>query len=94
MHHDDAHGTSTANAPRARSSSACPRFLLIDPVPGSCVVFNGSVPHFVLPSPESAGQAGVEGEGTLRISAAFNFGACDPVLTHCYVQVSPKLHFA
>ena len=55
--------------------------LLIDPTPGTCVVFPSFVPHLVLPTPA----VGAAAAAPLRLSLAFNFGACDPVMAHVLV---------
>lgn len=71
--------------------------LLLRPVPGTCVIFPSFIPHFVIPiaqptlSPVAqlhpASGAGAEASSRrLRISIAFNFGACEPVLTQLFVQ--------
>ena len=55
--------------------------LLLDPTPGTCVVFPSFVPHLVLPTPAVEAAAAAP----LRLSLAFNFGACDPVMAHLLV---------
>lgn len=87
-------GPSAAALARVEEDEA-PHFLLIDPTPGTCVVFPSFVPHCVLPAqlgPEAAPPpAGAAGEGVksdsapLRLSIAFNFGASDPVLAQALV---------
>lgn len=59
---------------RRRKQPACPDFdpcpyLVIDPKPGTLVIFPSFVPHFVVPTEH------VE----KRVSVAFNFGPCDSV---------------
>ena len=46
-------------------------FLLVDPVPGSCVVFPSCIPHFVIPA--AAGARAADGRGEDRLSVAINF---------------------
>ena len=58
------------------------RYLLIDPVPGTAIVFPSFLPHFVLPAPPP--RAGAAPEDEARVSVAFNFGATDPVVAHCF----------
>ena len=55
--------------------------LLLDPTPGTCVVFPSFVPHLVLPTPAVEATAAAP----LRLSLAFNFGSCDPVMAHVLV---------
>ena len=55
--------------------------LLLDPTPGACVVFPSFVPHLVLPTPAVEAAAAAP----LRLSLAFNFGSCDPVMAHVLV---------
>ena len=57
------------------------RCLLLDPTPGACVVFPSFVPHLVLPTPAVEAAAAAP----LRLSLAFNFGSCDPVMAHVLV---------
>lgn len=93
----------TAAAAAATAGAAERRFLLVDPTPGTCVVFPSFVPHFVLPTAPARPGGGDEGCGSgnsdgggggggggeapaLRLSVAFNFGACDPVVAHAFVQ--------
>jgi len=61
------------------------RYLLIDPTPCTCVVFPSFIPHFVLPTPAAASP-----HDTRRLSLAFNFGFCDPVLAHVHVLPGVK----
>ena len=65
-----------------------PEFLLIDPVPGSCVVFPGFLPHFVIPTARarSSSSSSSEASAAVRLSAAFNFGSCEPVSATMWVQ--------
>ena len=58
--------------------------LLLDPTPGTCVVFPSFVPHLVLPTP-AAEVLEVAAPPPLRLSLAFNFGSCDPVMAHVLV---------
>ena len=67
----------------ARKQSTSMQYLLIDPVPGTCVVFPSFIPHFVIPAAVIAGT--VVGSAHIRQSVAFNFGACDPVLAHVLI---------
>ena len=92
--------TATATAAAAAAAAAAVaaaerRFLVVDPRPGTCVVFPSFVPHFVLPTPparpddaggDDGGGGGREAPAALRLSVAFNFGACDPVVAHAFVQ--------
>jgi hypothetical protein len=67
------------------------RLLLIDPTPGTIVVFPSFLPHFVLPCPPSSHQmtaASGNDVTSLRLSVAANFGACEPVLAHTVVLPS------
>lgn len=69
-------------------SSPAPQYLLLNPEPGTAVVFPGFLPHFVLP------MLGIErtkhDSSVHRISCAFNFGERDPVLVHMFVQPGPQ----
>ena len=67
----------------AEGKHAC--CLLVDPTPGTLVVFPSFVPHFVLPTPVAAEPCTAR---PLRLSIAMNFGACDPVLAHVLVVPS------
>ena len=64
------------------------RVLLIEPTPGTCVVFPSFVPHFVIPTgppPPDGTPAVAEGAPPRRLSVAFNFGSCEPVLAQVVV---------
>ena len=70
-------------------------FLLVDPVPGTFVVFPSFLPHFVLPTVATESAVASEEQHAhqrsaqqkpLRLSVAFNFGACDPVDVTMYEQ--------
>lgn len=68
----------------------------MDPEPGTCIIFPSFLPHFVLPldAAPTAGMNAPEGAGAelvkpLRLSVAFNFGACEPVLLHLWLR-SPE----
>ena len=95
----------------ARAESA--QLLLIDPIPGTSIVFPSFVPHCVLParlSGAAAGGAAKAGTGDdaqhsgtaaggtstppLRVSLAFNFGSCEPVIANVFTLPGPrvKLH--
>ncbi len=67
------------------ASSAAPQYLLLDPEPGTAVVFPGFLPHFVLPIDPASSTAE---NRPLRISCAFNFGERDPVLVHMLVRAA------
>ena len=67
----------------AEGKHAC--CLLVDPTPGTLVVFPSFVPHFVLPTPVATEPCTAR---PLRLSIAMNFGACDPVLAHVLVVPS------
>ena len=51
-------------------------------MPGTAVIFPSFLPHFVLPAPPP--RAGAAPEDEARVSVAFNFGATDPVVAHCF----------
>jgi len=86
-----------AAAPPLRPTDA--PYLLLEPAPGTCIVFPSFVPHFVLPTPaareaaaeatpEAAAETAVEaeesGEVPLRVSLAFNFGSTEPVMAQVF----------
>ena len=52
------------------------RFLVIDPTPGTCIIFPSFIPHFVFPMPDNTPPK------AQRLSIAFNFGHCEPVVAH------------
>jgi hypothetical protein len=56
------------------------RYVKIDPVPGTIVIFPSYVPHFVLPVETSPVSDGIEEarDGAPRISVAFNASCLDP----------------
>ena len=71
------------------TSSPAPQYLLLDPEPGTAVVFPGFLPHFVLPVLDSASSTTENCVSVpLRISCAFNFGERDPVLVHMLVRAA------
>jgi hypothetical protein len=86
-------GESTGKRRKLASSPSSPQYLLLDPVPGTCVVFPGFLPHFVLPmsaSTSDANHASTDtGAAPLRMSIALNFGETDPVLVHMVVRTAP-----
>ena len=43
------------------------RFLVIDPTPGTCIIFPSFIPHFVFPMPDNTPPK------AQRLSIAFNF---------------------
>ena len=111
------HLNTGSEAPAARSDVVRPamthvlgaQVLLIDPIPGTCVVFPSFVPHCVLPARLPAAATGesavvaTEGVGKdpeasvpsamvpLRVSLAFNFGSCDPVIANVYTLPGPRV---
>ena len=71
------------------TSLDAPQYLLLDPEPGTCVVFPGFLPHFVLPVLDFASSTTEDcPRAPLRISCAFNFGERDPVLVHMLVRAT------
>ena len=64
-----------------------PKFLLLDPEPGTIVIFPAFLPHFVLPQQAQAAEpaADMAIERPLRMSIALNFGASDPIIMQWYV---------
>eukprot|EP00967_Tisochrysis_lutea_P039817 scaffold47752_cov39-Tisochrysis_lutea.AAC.1 len=69
--------------------------LTIEPVAGTCVIFPSFLPHSVIPtrtSPSSASQS-IDGIGSLRVSMAFNFGLCEPVLVQLLVHPEDDTNF-
>ena len=78
--------------------SSAPEFLLIDPTPGTCIIFPSFLPHFVIPTTSSATQlnpvrsdlspvgAQPQHQSPMRLSAAFNFGHCEPVSVQMWEQ--------
>jgi hypothetical protein len=55
------------------------------PIPGTCVIFPSFIPHFVIPFPQSTAGADAPPPKP-RISIAFSFGACEPLLIQLFVQ--------
>lgn len=101
-HYDYKQKPGVAGAPRSRDHLEPPvRFLVLDPTPGTCVVFPSFLPHFVLPiaidatratpTVESSDGRGTELARSTRLSVAFNFGASEPVLLQLWLLPSqPK----
>ena len=54
-------------------------WLLLDPIPGTCIVFPSAIAHCVLPTPRGSAPKP-------RVSIAFNYGACEPVMAHLLVM--------
>eukprot|EP01052_Picozoa_sp_SAG31_P042527 SAG31_NODE_6780_length_1891_cov_1.550223_1_plen_387_part_00 len=87
-------GTSSSRSSRQADA---PEFLLIDPVPGTFVVFPSFLPHFVMPTAPKVASPQTHdanheaacsqcSDTLLRLSVAFNFGACEPVDLTMYEQ--------
>ena len=73
-----------------------PGLLLLDPAPGTCIVFPSFIPHLVFPTasmadPGLAVPVTNAPKARLRASVAFNFGACDPVLAHVLFAPSGRI---
>ena len=55
--------------------------------PGTCIIFPSFLPHFVIPTRPLLSAPGTEQQQQqLRVSAAFNFGACEPVCVQMWEQ--------
>lgn len=72
--------------PSMEHATTAREVLLIDPVPGVCVVFPSATPHFVFPTATTAETTATARRPLQRISIAFNFGECEPVIAHLHVR--------